>query len=105
MRQPFLITVGSSLDDLICKNDDDDDDNDDDDDLFWNNDDGDDGDDYDDNNDDDGDKETDRVRQPFLITVGSSLDDLICNNDDDDNGDDGWHYFLRNDSDNKLKAF
>ena len=28
------------------------------------------------------------MRQPFLITVGSSLDDLICNNDDDDDGDD-----------------
>ena len=42
MRQPFLITVGSSLDDLICNNDDDDDD-------------------FDDNNEkDEGDKETER---------------------------------------------
>ena len=56
MRQPFLITVGSSLDDLICNNDDDDYD-------------------YDDNNEDEGDKETEGVRKPFLITVVPSLGD------------------------------
>ena len=51
MRQPFLITIGSSLDDLICNDDDDDDD-------------------YDDNDEDESDKKTERVRQPFLPSLG-----------------------------------
>ena len=67
----------------------------------------------DDNDGDESDKKTERVRQPFLPSLGDHymltailVKRGIPNQDDDgDDGNDGWHYLLRNDSDNKLKAF
>ena len=93
MRQPFLITVGSSLDHIVCNNDDNDDD-------------------YDDDDEDEGDKETERVKHPFLPSLGdhSTLTAILVKLKrgiprEDDDGDDDWHYFLRNDSDNKFNDF